>query len=203
MKSRTTKDPRVMQANGMKSLSRELIVEALETVASEGATIDEIVELIGKDLSSENKKMSVGGTLSRMETDNYVICYRGKWYLKEHLIKNAPEQQNADMPTHNANGFFAKIASVVQKRSAKTISLYRMPTIYTDAIGVSLLINQHWTPVPLFGNLRICIDKEIPNWSPERIWYSDVEVVRITRQNGIVSEERPAPKDYVTIDQEE
>lgn len=201
MKNRTTKDERVMQVNGTKSLSRELIVEALETVTSEGATVDEIVDLIGKDLPSENKKMSVGGTLSRMETDNYVVNYRGKWYLKEHLVKNIPEQQQVNPPA--TNGFFAKIAAVVQKRSAKSVSLYRMPTIYTDAIGVSLLINQHWTPVPLFGNLRICIDKEIPNWSPDRIWYSDVEIVRITRQNGQVSEERPAPKDYVTIDQEE
>lgn len=200
MKNRFSQDERVTVFNGRVSRPRQIVVEALEAQAAEGATVEELCTLIGAEIGGVRPQGSIGQVLSYMATDDIVIEIRGRWYLKEHApiaVDPAPSDKKP------ANGFFAKIAGVMQKRSEKTVSLYRMPTVYDDAIGVTLLINQRWTPVPLFGNLRICIDKEIPNWSPERIWYSDVEVVRITRRNGIVSEERPAPKDYVTIDQEE
>ena len=193
MKSRTTKDPRVMNSNGQLSKSRMLVIEALEAQAQEGATIDELVNLIGMDLEMEHPKMSIGQSLSKMEADEYVVCYRNRWYLKEHFFKPEPQQQNG------SNGRVQPIAPIAQKRSGKTVELYTSPRVFSDVIGLSLLIKEQWFKLPLFGGVRICMGHESPIWSPEQETFSDVSVIKILLKDGRVVEERPALKDLVTI----
>lgn len=193
MKSRTTKDPRVMNTNGTLSKPRMLVVEALEAQGKEGATIDELVELLTQDLNVDNPKMSIGQSLSKMENDQYIIRSRNRWYLKEH----APSAQPALPP--QANGRVQPIAPIAQKRSGKTVELYTSPRVFSDVIGLSLLIKEQWFKLPLFGGVRICMGHESPIWSPEQETFSDVSVIKILLKDGRVVEERPALKDLVTI----
>jgi hypothetical protein len=104
----------------------------------------------------------------------------------------------APSPSANGNGITA-IAPFKQKRTGKTLAIYTSPRIMEDVIALSLLINNQWYNVPMFGSLRMCIGHEIPEWSPDQESYYNVVNMRITFKNGQVQDERPALKDVITI----
>lgn len=126
-----------------------------------------------------------------MEADEFVVCYRDRWYLPENFFKSEPVPQ--------ANGRVQPIAPMVQKRSGKTVELYTSPRVFSDVIGLSLLIGERWFKLPLFGGVRVCMGHEAPIWSPEQETFTDVSVIKILLKDGRVVEERPARADLVTI----
>jgi hypothetical protein len=208
MKNRTNRsdfqsDLRAVTSQGRVSKSRVVVLEALEAQGAEGATIDELAQLIGQDMPGENPKMSIGSVLSRMQTEEHLVCLRNRWYLKEFEPQPKFEPAQTNHIVSFTNGSFQKIASVTQKRKGINISVYTSPRVYEGAVDISLLIGGRWWPVPLFGNARICIGQSRPEWSPNERYYTDVEIVKIVQAGGKVSEEKPAPRDIVTIDQAE
>lgn len=200
MKNRTTKDPRVTRSNGQAGESRVIVLEVLEMVGKDGATIEEIVELVGKDLPGNHPKMSAGSVLSRMEADNYVVRYRGRWYLPDCVpdAQKQPLHMNG-LKTYVTEEKPASVAPFIQKRRGKTVLLYRSPVVYADAIAIAMLIQERWYKISFFVSMRICIGQESPNWSAEQEMYNDVSIIKIIRKDGTHIEERPAPTDIVTI----
>jgi hypothetical protein len=205
VKNRYSNDERVTRANGQVSEVRVLIIEALEALAGDGATAEDLFQLIGQSIDSDNPKMSIGKTLSNMDADGYVIYHRGRWYMKEHAPNAQPPVNDLHVNGLNTYSSFngSKIAPMVQKRIAKTISLHTKPRTYTDAVAVDLLIKERWTPVPFMVNMRVMIDPEVADWPCEKWFWTDVEIVRITHKDGRKTEERPAPREIVTIAAEE
>lgn len=198
MKNRTTKDQRAMQSNGMLSHPRMIIIEALEAQTSEGATIDELVELIGADLDVTHPKMSIGSTLSKMGNDGYVVCHRNRWYLKEHFVKAEAAPDATVKILSQSNG---KIAPMVQKRSGKQVSIFTSPRELNDVVRVSLVIHGTKFPVPLWGDMWICYGQSTPDWDIEKETYYNVETIELLLKNGTKHEEHPSPSDNVTIAQ--
>lgn len=191
-------DPRLLVHNGSLSLSRQVVVEALETFGSQGATRDEIVDLIGRDLPGDNPNMSAGRTLGQLREDGHVIEMRGRWYLTEH----APQPKNAP-PMPPPNGRVQPVAPFVGKRTGKTVALYTTPEVLQNVIGLTLTIDNVAYKMPLFGNIRICIGKEAPQWTPEQEMYTHCTKIRVLLQGGQTQEFQPAYNDIVTIAPEE
>jgi len=187
----------------MVSQPRVRVLEALEAQGKEGATIEEMVLLVGSEFPGNRPQGSIGQVLGYMKTDEIVVFERGRWFLTEY----APSAPQPDLHINGLNTYApvdnGKVAPITQKRKGIVISVYTSPRVYEQAIDIALLIGGRWWPVPLFGNARICIGQSRPEWSPNERYYTDVEVVKITQQGGKISEERPAPKDIVTIDQAE
>jgi hypothetical protein len=118
--------------------------------------------------------------------------------VKLNGVKSIRPVPAAPSPSANGNGVTA-IAPFKQKRTGKTLAIYTSPRIMEDVIALSLLINNQWYNVPMFGSLRMCIGHEIPEWSPDQESYYNVVNMRITFKNGQVQDERPALKDVITI----
>jgi hypothetical protein len=200
VKNRTTYDERARRSNGLVSRPRVVVLEALEAQAGEGATVEEILTLVGSEFPGNRPQGSIGQVLSYMQTDDLVTFVKNRWYLKEHapIIQAKNDLHINGLNTYsNTNG--SKIAPMVQKRIPKTISLHTKPRTYTDAVAVDLLIKERWTPVPFMVNMRVMIDPDVADWPCEKWFWTDVEIVRITHKDGRKTEERPAPKDVVTI----
>lgn len=208
MKNRTTRndfkqDERAVTSQGRVSKSRVIVLEALEAQGKEGATIDELAQLIGQDMPGENPKLAIGSVLSRMEADDYLCNIRGRWYLNECAPDTPQPRQNGSNSNGAAqpamNGHKSGVAPFMGKRKGKTISVYTSPRVFEDAIALSLFVGERWFKIPLSGSARVCYGQEAPDWSPDQEMYSDVEVLKIQLRNGQFHEERPAPKDIVTI----
>lgn len=196
-------DMRAVTSQGRVSKSRVVVLEALEAQGAEGATIDELAQLVGQDMPGENPKLSIGSVLSRMQTEEHLVCLRNRWYLAEHAPQSQVNGNGTGLPlVYSSNGQHS-IAPMVQKRSGKTVSLYTTPEVYSDAIAIAMLSDQKWYKIPFFLSMRICIGHEAPNWSPEQEIYSNVEILRITHKNGKITEKRPAPTDLITVAAEE
>lgn len=193
-------DERVLGFNGRVSRVRTLVIEALEAQGKEGATVDDICSLIGDDLDGKRPKGSIGQALTYMKTDGFVIDQGERWYLPENAPKTHLNGSNSSAaPAPATNGHKAQIAPFVGKRTGKTISLYTGHRTFSEVLSVHLLIGGRWFPVMLGDRMRIMVDFERPEWSPDQVTYSDVEVIKFTHKDGGVYEERPAPKDLVTI----
>lgn len=199
MKHRYSNDERVTRANGQVSEIRVLIIEALEALAAEGATSEDLFQLIGGSVGSDNPKMSIGKSLSNMDADGYIVHNRGRWYMK----KNAPGaiQVNNNGHIASSNGSSVKIAPMVQKRSGKNVSLFTSPREMADVVKVMLVIKGQAFPIPLWGNMWICYGQTTPDWDAEKETYYNVETIRLLLKNGQQHEEHPSPSDIVTIAQ--
>lgn len=193
-------DSRFVMANGRMSKPRQMVLEALEAMGSEGGTTDELTILIGANFDSNNPKMSIGKTLSGLLADEYVVMQRGRWYEKNCAPAAPALDRIASVKVDQPR---IQVATYVGKRSEKTVSIYTTPNVLTDVIGLALLIANHWYKIPLFASIRICIGQEAPHWSPEQEVYSDVTTIRITHKGGKVTEEHPARTDLITIAPEE
>lgn len=191
-------DPRFLGSQGRYSRQREVIITALEAYGKQGATLDEVVELVGKDLPGYNPNMSAGKTLHSMLDAGYVMMVNGKWYMKE----SAPTRRPDSAPAAQ-NGHIQPIAPFAQKRSGKTITLYTTPETLENVIGLSLLHKEQWYKMPLFDNVRLCIGMEAPQWSPEQEMYSDITEMKVLFKNGQTVNRAVNPREIVTIAPEE
>ena len=178
----------------LKSKTRELIMVALQSYGKQGATRDEIVELVRDELDEgigmPNK--AVGISLGLMQQDNEVREHRGRWYLAEDM----PQPQNAPPRT---NGAKVQVATFATKRSNKQVTIYNTPEVFDDIIGIQVFMKKEWWRLPVFGSMRICIGKDAPMWSPEQEMYYEVEVLRLVHRGGGTTERRPNPKDILVI----
>lgn len=200
MKRSWSKDERVQMVNGQVSPTRVIVVEGLEAQGKEGATLDELTQLIGQDIGGERPKQGISKALNMMADNDHVQFVRGRWYLTEHAPKPATNGHAPDAsPVYSQINESPRPVTFNGKRSEKQVSLYTSPRVFSDVISISLLIAQRWYRLPLFGSVRICIGFEAPNWSPDQEMFTDVEVIKIVHTGGKVTEERPAPKDLVTV----
>jgi len=197
MKNRYSNDERVIRSNGQVSEGRVLIIEALEALGADGATSEDLFQLIGQSIGGDNPKMSIGKTLSNMDADEYIVHNRGRWYLKEH----APAERAEVKVLPHANGNRVQIAPLVQKRSGKNVSIFTSPREMTDVVKVMLVIKGQAFPIPLWGNMWICYGSSTPDWDAEKEQYYNVETIRLLLKNGTQHEEHPAASDVVTIAQ--
>lgn len=179
------------------SKMNDVIGEALGVFGAKGALREEVFSLIHDDMYGDNetsKRKSLSNGLTRAMNADLIVTVAGRWYLKEYD------------PSHHRNGHQNGSAPKVQvvalyanKRSGKSISIYKSPLVFTDAIALSFLMDGKWWKIPLFSSIRVCIGQETPLWSPEQETYRNVEIVRVTHKNGLTTDERPAPTDTITI----
>lgn len=200
MKNRYSNDERVIRSNGQVSEGRVLVIEALEALAAEGATSDDLFQLVGQAIGGRNPKMSIGKILSNMDADGYIVHHSGRWYMKEN-VPSAIQVSNGKVETTHSNGQGVKIAPMVQKRTGRNVSLFTSPREMTDVVRVSLVIKGVTVPIPLWGNMWICYGQTTPDWDAEKEIYYNVETIRLLLKNGQQHEEHPSPSDTVTIAQ--
>lgn len=181
--------------------SREVVLMALDTFAREGATSLELFDMIGNDLRGDDetgRKKALSNVLFRAKDDGTIVLIGGRYFLKDCAPLPA---QSVHVP--NGNGK-VQVAPYANKRSGKTISVYRSPFVVNDAIALAFLIDQQWYKMPLFGSVRICIGPgDPPLWSADQEMYRNVVKIRITHKGGTVTEEPTSPSDIITIAPEE
>lgn len=200
MKNRYSNDERVIRSNGQVSEGRVLVIEALEALAAEGATSDDLFQLVGQAIGGENPKMSIGKILSNMDADGYIVHHRGRWYMKENE-PGAIEISNGKIEISSPNGNRVQIAPLVQKRSGKVVSIFTSPREMADVVKITLVIKGQALPIPLWGDMWICYGQTTPDWDAEKETYYNVETIRLLLKNGQQHEEHPSPSDIVTIAQ--
>lgn len=183
--------------------SRIVVLEALQAQGKDGATKEELLMLVGEEIGGARPQGAIGQVLSVLVAEDEAMEVRGRWYMKD-CAPDAPEthlngSNSSAAPAPAMNGRKVQIAPFMGKRKGKTISVYTSPRVFEDAIALSLFVGGRWFKIPLSGSARVCYGQEAPDWSPDQEMYSDVEVLKIQLRNGQFHEERPAPKDIVTI----
>lgn len=185
------------------SKSRIIVSEALVSQGKDGATKEDLLILVGDEIGGSRPQGAIGLALSSMAYDGEVVEHRGRWYLKEcapdALISHVNGSNSSAAPAPAMNGHKAQVAPFIGKRTGKTVSLYTGHRVFDDVVAIMLLVGGRWWPVMLGDKMRIMVAFEAPQWSPDQVIYSDVEVIKFTHKDGGVYEERPAPKDLVTI----
>lgn len=198
-----TNDDRAKRPDGRFSQPRMIVLEGLEAQGMEGATRDELVQLIGGDMNGDSPAMSIGRILHALLNEEHVVLQFGRWYLKEcapDALESRAKGSNSSAVSNGAtNGHKVQIAPFFGKRTGKRVSLYTGHRVFDDVVAINLLIAGRWWPVMLADTMRIMVAFDRPDWSPDQVTYSDVEMIRFTYKAGTTYEERPAPKDLVTI----
>lgn len=185
------------QQNG----SQEIVLMALDTFAHDGATNPDLFEYIGSDLQGQDetgRKKALSNALYRLKDSESIVKMGERYYAKNY----APLPIKA---VHtNGNAPKVQVAPYANKRDGKSISIYRSPIIFADAIALAFMIDQKWHKMPLFGSVRICIGPgDPPMWSADQEMYRGVTCLRITHKGGTVTEEHTSPSDIITIAPEE
>lgn len=178
------------------SKMNDVIGEALGVYGAKGALREEIFSLIYADLfgdNAESKRKALSNALTRAIDAELIVRVNDHYYLKECDPTHANGHQNGSAPK-------VQIATYTNKRSGKTVSLYKSPMIISDAIALAFLIDEQWYKMPLFGSVRICIGQgDPPMWSADQEMYRNVVQIRITHKGGLVTEEHTSPADIITI----
>ncbi len=191
-------------SNATKNGSQETVLMALDTFARDGATTLELFEYIGADLQGKDdsgRRKALSNALYRLKDAGEIVQIVGRYYVKQY----APVPAKVVVLPH-ANGSAGKtqIAPYANKRTGKTISIYKSPIVYSDAIALAFLIDEQWYKMPLFGSVRICIGAgDPPMWSADQEMYRGVVRIRITHKGGTATEEHTSPSDIITIAPEE
>lgn len=182
----------------MQSAIRKEVLEALDVVAAQGATRDEIVDLIGKTRSS------VAITLFRCSQDDLVIETNGRFYLKQYQVQ---DNQVSSKPVKTqiepyVNGRIS-LPAIAKGRSGKHVSVYTSPIEENDIVQVQMCINNQWVKIPLFAGLKICTGPDIPNWSQDQETNQNVSTIRLVKSNGQYNDIQVARGYPVTVTYED
>ena len=194
--------------NGMISRVREIVYDALVRMGKEGATIDELVTLVGDDIGGITPKMGIGKVIRVLQDFDVVVEYRGRWYTKE----NAPEKAQTH-PRLNGNTSApvpakrVEVAAYMGKRPEKTVSVYTAPETHTNVIGITFTFRDDQNRVaqwklPLFVNTRICIvgvGQDTPILSPQQEMYYRIENVRLLLKGGTYVDKATNLNDVIVI----
>lgn len=191
-----TGDRRIRNSNGVYSKSRQLVCEALEAAGNDGATKEQIVDYVKGDLAVDHPLMSVGQALGFLAGENFVVESMGKFWLKENYSPIGSK------PAQNGHSKQEVVSPHTQKRAGRVVSLFTAPQFFVDVVEIKLLIGNTWIPVPLFGNVRVCIGDNIPDWS-NVVWYNDVKTAKFIFRDGHTHEEQPSGRDIVSVAQAE
>lgn len=177
----------------------EVVLEALGMFGAEGATRDQIYNLIEKDLYGDNydaRSKSLGNALSRANTEKeLVVRHEGRYYLAEY----APEPVKTVLRPDRR----VEIAPYTAQAKGKRVSIFTSPIVLENVVALALCNDAGWHKIPLFGSIRICIGRETPMWSADQVTYTGMTRLRLTHKDGSSIEETAAPKDWITIAPEE
>lgn len=187
-----------------KAERKEVVMEALSTYGREGGTREDIFSLIEADLFGDNlksKRQSLANALYRLNVeDEAIILHDGRYYLKE--FDPAPQNghTNGSTPGKHPSGNRIAVAPYAGKRDGKKVSLYKMPLVVTDAIGLELKMGEYWQKIPLFGPVRIYTGQgDVQIWHPDQETWRNVTCIRIYHKGGNTTEEPTARTDTVTL----
>lgn len=186
--------------SGLGDVMRQLILEAL--TLQPGSTRDELTEYLRGDANIRafdgNLNHSVGQVLRFLRQEQKIKEHNNLWYLHNSTAVPAPVNGNRPRPfSANGNGaaptVTAPVAAHTERveisdyyatRTGYAVSLERSPLMLEGVIHLEAMIGDNWIPLPVFGDVRLCIGTDIPKWTPQQEVLRGVSAVRVTHRNG-------------------
>jgi hypothetical protein len=158
--------------------TRQLILEAIKS--GDRLTTEDIRDYVRRWAPTPLSKQSIGQTLRHM-TEAHDLAREGDYFI-------LPDRANTQIVQANPEGERVTLAPFQQKRSGRLVTIEHSPLEVEDVARIQLKVDGHWFPVPLFGDVRICIGPDTPRWNPEQETYEGASCLKIITKDGKTSE---------------
>lgn len=175
-------------------MASDLRTHILDTLRTNGRqSLDDIREYVAQKTGLQDKDLrrSVGQSMRHLQEAGKVNPVGGGRFA---LVNGTAEIAQANPEAEKVT-----LAPFQARRSGRTVSLEHSPLEISDVARVELKALGRYYPIPMFGDIRICIGKDIPKWSPDQETYDQINAIRVTTKDGRVTEMNHNVADPITI----